>query len=58
MSWLSHDITFCPNKECHLTDCRRHPDNKPKGVPVSVFVENPKTDRWKCPEYLPEPRKM
>lgn len=54
MSWINYDITFCPNKECHLKDCRRHPKNKPIGVPVSVLVENPKTDEYKCPMYLPE----
>lgn len=57
MSWFNWDITFCPNEKC-LLDCRRHPKNKPTGVPVSVLVENPKSGDYKCPMYLPEPRKM
>ena len=36
---FKYDITFCSDKECPHTDCRRHPTNIPTGIPVSVFLE-------------------
>ena len=30
------DITYCLNPDCPFTDCMRHSDNAPSGVPVSM----------------------
>ena len=30
------DITYCINPDCPFTDCERHCDNAPRGVPVSM----------------------
>lgn len=35
---MSYDITFCSNKECIHTECRRHLNNAPKDRPVSIAV--------------------
>lgn len=30
------DITYCVNPDCPFTDCERHCDHAPRGVPVSM----------------------
>ena len=30
------DITYCMNNCCPFTDCERHSDNAPRGIPVSL----------------------
>ena len=30
------DITYCLNTCCPFTDCMRHSDNAPRGIPVSM----------------------
>lgn len=34
-SW-GYDITFCVNKQCDKTDCKRHHSKMPIGVPITV----------------------
>lgn len=55
MFW-NYDITFCCDKDCPRTDCRRHHSKIPKGIPVSILMESPKKDD-KCDLYWKEEQK-
>lgn len=50
-----YDITFCSDKECKHTECKRHHSHIPIGIPVSVFMgpTAPKDDK-ECPYYYPD----
>lgn len=48
-----NDITFCSDKECPRTDCRRHNSHVPVGIPVSMFLGSP-GEGEECRYYYPD----
>lgn len=48
--FFEYDISFCDRAECPRTNCRRHRNNTPIGVPVSVMMLETE-DYYEC-EYF------
>jgi hypothetical protein len=46
------DIAYCTNKDCPLKDCRRHFDNCPRWVPVTM-ADMGDVDGEPCCYYWP-----
>ena len=56
---FKYDYTFCGYEECPSKDCKRHHDNMPVGVPVSLSdFRALKNDRGECEYYSPTIVKM
>ena len=48
-----HDITFCSDKDCLRTNCKRHPSKTPKGIPYSMG-DLSSHEVYFCKNYWPE----